>query len=195
MTRIDCLNKAREIHLKAIRQVLRERRETDPRAVSEVLIEANSEALDGIYRLVRPDILYRDDQGTVCLDRVNEEDYLSFEPFSLRPAAGIEFRWAPFHWYQLEVRVVGDIRGWAAFERWAHHWLDADDARIVEGQEWANAIHEVTKPELADGTWNFTIDLGSAEVPCIDELTSVLVEQGAVTVEMGREGALAGARL
>ncbi|MDZ4288795.1 MAG: hypothetical protein U0984_12595 [Prosthecobacter sp.] len=188
MNLTDYLGKAREMHLAALAGVLRERRQTDPQAVSEVLIELNSEAFSGIYRLRRPDILHRDDHGQIRITEVNEDRYLSFDPFVTAPMPGISIRYTPFHWYSLEVRVVGEITDWTPFEKWAHYWMDAEDARLVEGQEWSNTIHDVTEPSLGEGVWTFAIDLGSADVECIPQLVNLLVELGARTIELGTMG-------
>jgi len=181
----DLFTKERELYLEGLRDSLAEQRKNEPRATSEVLVEINSEKFSGVYRLIRPDIIFAGAEGRPQIVEVNKERYFSFDLFTMKTDGGVSVRISPFHWNGFEVRVVGPITDWTKFEDWAAFWIDSTDARYEEGKEWLNVVHNVTTPEYENGRWNFSIDLGSAEIASIDELFDVLIKSGAREIEVG----------
>jgi len=180
----DLLIQERELCIKALCEILADQRKIDPRAASEVLIELNSDKFSGVYRLMRPDILYKSVSGQPQVIEVNKQTYLSFDPFVMT-VDDIPVRISPFHWNGVEFHVAGRVKSWAAFEDWADYWIDSKDARYEEGKDWLNVIHSVTPPECENERWNFSVDFGSAEVSCINELLEILIQIGAREIEVG----------
>jgi hypothetical protein len=180
----ELLSKEREDYLSILTNSLLEYRRKSPPAAAEVMLEPNSSSRPVPYRIIRIDIICGGAENPRLID-VNKDQYYSFEPCDLIASGEIPGKVFPLHWNGMEFRLFGEIKSWAAFEEWIRYWMDLDDVRCVKDQDFSNVIHNVTEPELKDDHYEFSVDMGSAEIDAFRSLLSLFVSMGVSRFEVG----------
>lgn len=173
MSPSDLFQKERADYLQALKLCLAQIRESDPQAASELLVELNTLEVPRPYRLMRPDIVYRNgDETKIC--KVVKDEWISFEPVDLQLTSGGLLKLNPFQWGSMELKLGGEVSDWLPFEEWVARWLDAEDARSSPDADFAGVIHQASQPVLLDGFWCLLIDMGSANLEALNELFDAL---------------------
>lgn len=184
MTVIELLSKEREDYLSILMNSLLEHRRKFPPAAAEVMIEPNSSKKPLPYRIIRVDIICGGAENPKLIE-VNKDKYYGFEPYDLNAVGEVPGKLFPLYWNGIEFRCFGEIKSWAAFEKWIRHWMDLDDDRYVKGQELSNVIHNVTVPERKGEYFEFSVDMGSAEIDAFNELLALFPSMGVSRFEIG----------
>ncbi len=184
MSPSEVFKRERTDYFQALESCLADIRKSHPNAVSEVLVELNTPEIPRPYRLMRPDILYKQGAEPKIL-RVEKAEVLSFEPLDISLACGVPMKMHPFQWDKLELRLHGDVNDWLPFEEWVCKWLDVEDVKSSPDMDFAGLIHQVSQPVKDDGVWTLCIDMGSADLEALNELLGVLGTLAVQQVEMG----------
>ncbi|MEQ1747989.1 MAG: hypothetical protein ABL974_01095 [Prosthecobacter sp.] len=173
MSPSEVFERERTDYFLALEACLADIRESHPDAVSELLVELNNLEVPRPYRLMRPDILYKQGEEQKLL-RVEKAEGLSFEPLDTSLACGVPMKMHSFRWDKLELRLHGDVNDWLPFEEWVCKWLDVEDIKSTPGADFAGLVHQVSQPVKEDGVWALCIDMGSADLEALNELLGVL---------------------
>jgi len=184
MSPSEAFEKERTDYFQALESCLADIRELHPDAVSEVLVELNTTDLPRPYRLIRPDILYKQGAEPKVL-RVEKTEWLSFEPLDVSLASGIPMKVYSFRWDKLELRLYGDVNDWLPFEEWIDKWLDVEDSKSSPDVDFAGLVHQVRQPTKDNGAWTICIDMGSAGLDALNDLFEVLGKLPIQHVEIG----------
>jgi hypothetical protein len=181
----ELLIKERQDYLTALVGSFREHQEKYPPAAMEVLIKLNNTSdFPPPYCFRRPDILCGGIEKPQIIE-INKDQFYSFDCHKFSITGEIDGRLFPIRWNGIEFRVFGKIDPWSEFELWVHRWMDIDDARYEEGKELMNVIHDVTLPKHKGDYYEFSVDMGSAEVDAFFELLSLFPKMGVTKFDVG----------
>ena len=133
---------------------------------------------------MRVDIVLAKDGEVIDSINVDTEEMLSFEPFEFTwPDNGLAVRVEPFQWNWLQVQTTANPEPdhWHAIRDWYLKWVGEDDPTI---DQVAGAVHFLDDPRVDGDAIQFTMDLGTSPVECLEELFDALGKFGAPTVRL-----------
>jgi len=82
----------------------------------------------------------------------------------------------PFYWHGCEFILNKKISDTTFIEDWTKQWIDEEELLQESAEGYANAIHSVTIPEIAEDETKFTVDFGTASVECFLDLINKIAK-------------------
>lgn len=112
------------------------------------------------------------------------EQMLSFSPVTSEWTPELSLIIHPFQWNSLQLRLYGlpQSNDWEPLRAWFLQWFHDEDP---DGDELLGGVHFMSDPEAFDTYFEFSLDLGTAPVECVDELFDALIPLGATKAEIG----------
>lgn len=137
---------------------------------------------DGVLQVgLRVDLFDRASSKSL---RIGPNALLSADAAELLWSTGTALRVEPFCWSELRVEVVIGAPIGADLAAWFERWFDAEDRHELDPDGLAGVVHFVSDPRDVDGASVFEVDLGSAPVSAVLDLTDVLAGLGAQRIRM-----------
>ena len=139
---------------------------------TELLIEIPSlPHSEYCYRLYRVDVIGQRD-GVSQVREVTLSEGSQASNCQWAQSHNVKFA-APIVWYGIEFEVTG-ICPHEELISWTSRWLDIEDERWVDSQEFQMVIHSVTPPTRTVNGFQISVDFGSAPLEAFDELVQLL---------------------
>ncbi|MCA9125276.1 MAG: hypothetical protein KDB11_34105 [Planctomycetales bacterium] len=141
---------------------------------SEVLIELpKSDEPQECYRLYRVDILAVRDGKTVAQEtNVHLRDVSDGGSLASPKIRLVN----PMVWNGLQFRVVDSEVPEGELIEWTRYWLDIDDNRYRDVQQFQSVVHNVTRPSIEASKFELSVDFGSAPTEAFDQLLRLLCQ-------------------
>ncbi len=168
------LNEARQQYLSAIKSEIPRLKDQYELTIPEVALELpNRGASPFCYWVV--DIGCRNGDNFVPVE-INL-DTVSNINYSAGSTCGT-VRILNLNWNDAIFSINGNPSDVLGFEAWVVRWLDLDETRTPDDDGFRGIVHGVTEPQLLNGFWGFSVDLGSAPVDALIELIELLQQGG-----------------
>ena len=166
---IDILEKQRQVYLRQLDKFWQ-----DKIGAKEILIAYNSNKPPLLLNLTRFDYLEkRNDDFNI--EELFPDTYINHQTVEFI-AGNLTIELNPFYCHGCEFILNKKISDTTFLEDWTKQWIDEEDLLRESAEGYANAIHSVTIPEIADDETKFTVDFGTSSVDCFLNLISIIAE-------------------
>lgn len=149
----------------------------------EVMIQLNNNESVQLFKLWRLDYL---DQinGEFKPIEFNSAKYLNFEAIEYYYGE-MTIELNPFYWNGCEFFFESNSSNYDWLIKWAKKWIDELETKREDLNGLTGIIHSVTKPELIDNIFSFSVDFGSAHTEAFQELINEFYIQNIKSVRIG----------
>ena len=163
----EILEKQRQVYLRQLDEFWR-----DKSGAKEILIAYNSDKPPMLLNLTRFDYLEKQNDK-FDIQELSADTFINHQPVKfIKGKLTIELN--PFYWNGCEFILNKKITDTTFIEKWANQWIDKDDLLQSNISDYANAIHSVTIPEIAENITKFTVDFGTSSVDCFLDLLDII---------------------
>lgn len=174
---IEILEKQRQVYLRQLDEFWQ-----DKIGGKEILVAYNSDKQPMLLNLTRFDYLEKGDDD-FDIEELSPDTYINHQTLEF-VEGNLTIELNPFYWHGCEFILNKKISDTTFIEDWTKQWINEEDLLQDSVEGYANAIHNVTIPEIADDETKFTVDFGTASVDCFLDLLNTISEQdiGKVTI-------------
>lgn len=149
----------------------------------EVMIQLNNKESVQLFKLWRLDYLDKINDEFKPTD-FNSDKYLNFEVIEYYYGE-MTIELHPFYWNGCEFFFESNSSNFDWLIKWAKKWIDEFDTKQEDLNGLTGIIHSVTKPDLIDNTFSFSVDFGSADIEAFQELINEFYIQNIKSVKIG----------
>jgi hypothetical protein len=148
----------------------------------EAQVQLESTQLPEFFRQSRVDVLYKEDfmfhQAEAKVTNPPEFSPL-FETWR-----NIEIVLFPFVWHSMEFNITGPEPSIDQLQNWFTRWFDPKSRNRPDTHGMHGVIHTMTPPLIFDGSWQVTIDFGTAEMDAFQAFFRQCRFSGAKKIEI-----------
>ena len=159
---IEKLKEEQEIYIDVLKKLIKSLKDKQIEVLAESQILLESKDIPAFFRQSRIDALYKDGNKFHQAEAkiVNPPEFSAMT----ETWRDVDIVLNPFVWHAMEFRVIGPEPSIIQMQNWFSRWFDPKDRIPEDGNGLHSVIHTMTVPKVVGGTWNVTIDFGSANI-------------------------------
>jgi hypothetical protein len=175
----EVLNRQRELYLNDLLDFYKEKAS----GAREILLELNKNEPIQQFKLFRLDH-YEEVEGEPMPTEFNSDKYLDFEPIEYN-FSEMTIELNPFFWNGCEFIFMTNSPHFDWLVEWTKKWIDEDEVKREDENGLSGVIHSITRPELKDDTFSFSVDFGSADIEVFLDLLNEIYQQKIKSIRIG----------
>jgi hypothetical protein len=180
----------RDQYLRAYRQYLADNRPKLPDLTPELLaLVGTAEDVPEHHRLLRPDAVWRGDDGKPAFARIEPPPLPTFPPIHLTAANNTQITVHPFPWDDCALSFSHPAFPWPKLADWITLHIDRHGQFPPDDAGLHGVIHSCSAPESRGSRHYLYLDFGSAPASAVVELIDLLATHGATRVTIGAPAA------
>ena len=169
------LEQVREHYISAYIEVAEDYKKKFDQSSPEVLLEiGGNENKPYPYRLYRMDLMSGSVEPPNMTD-FNNDSHLVFEPIVFTADGRLKVTLSSFSWNAVEFEGSCFPPDNEQIITWALKWLDVEEVKQLDENNFGGYIHSITYPEIDDNKCNFSVDFGTAPIDSFYELLHILM--------------------
>lgn len=144
-------------------------------------------APDGLKLPLRYDLAFEDSTGKVQTENTDSSTVNFREPILAQweNCLKVEIRSISWDYMRFQISPVNTQTNWEPIRQWFLRWFDAEDEKAPNEDGLIGIAHFISDPEVAAGTAEIVVDLGSAPSDALGAFFDGLIQIGAQNCIIG----------
>jgi hypothetical protein len=156
----------------------------------EPLLAMDNASEEELYKLYRPDCLYKDEKDEFSISDFNSNYFFDHDKTEISLNETI-IELNPFHWNALKIDIEGNLKNNDQLILWGEKWIDIGDEKEQKNEsDFKEVIHSMNIEKHDNKNITIYIDLGTSPTSALIELIDILRTNGVIKVIFKNDGDL-----